>query len=258
MGAEGPPALPPGFLEVAGGVNLRDLAGVVLADGRPIQPGRLLRSGQLSRLRPEGLAVLRQLQLATVMDLRTTEEARLAGRCPAEIAGSVLALPLAEEIPGARAGEAWGDPGWVARHYLELAEAGRDVLARIVRVLAAPGGLPAVIHCSLGKDRTGVVVACLLGMLGASDQAIVADYCASREPVLAFLDRLRERLGPGGPWEAYVPVITSVHAEAMTGFLEGVRRVHGSFAGLAEELGVAPLLDGLREALVGVSEPGAG
>src|SRR5262249_40502205 len=64
-----------------------------------------------------------------------------------------------------------------------------DRIARVVTLLA-DAEAPAVFHCAAGKDRTGVVSAIVLGLLGVPDEVIVADYAATRESLDAIVGRL--------------------------------------------------------------------
>ena len=65
------------------------------------------------------------------------------------------------------------------------------VLTEAIEVLAAPGALPAVIHCSAGKDRTGVLSALILAFLGVPDETIVEDYALSAAAMGRLLERLK-------------------------------------------------------------------
>merc|ERR1712217_961382 len=58
---------------------------------------------------------------------------------------------------------------------------GKSSLARAFRTLAQPGALPALFHCSLGKDRTGLLAMMLLNLAGASDEDIAADFALTAE-----------------------------------------------------------------------------
>ena len=69
------------------------------------------------------------------------------------------------------------EPGrFLADRYAELALDGTAEIRQALELLAAAGGAPVVIHCAAGKDRTGVLTALALALLGVTDDDIVADY----------------------------------------------------------------------------------
>src|ERR671931_167770 len=90
--------------------------------------------------------------------------------------------------------EGWPPIATLADRYLLLAEIARVPIARLITVLAEAGG-PVVYHCAAGKDRTGVVSAVLLGLLGVRDEVIVADYAATQENLEAIIERLMAAKG---------------------------------------------------------------
>lgn len=63
--------------------------------------------------------------------------------------------------------------------YLDLLENQKDVVARVFAVFDDPAAFPLLLHCRAGKDRTGVIVALLLLLLGVEEEAIMADYLRS-------------------------------------------------------------------------------
>ena len=71
-----------------------------------------------------------------------------------------------------------GDRISLADRYFLMTEHAKGPLARVLATLA-DAEAPAVYHCAAGKDRTGVMSAVLLGLLGVEDEVIVADYAAS-------------------------------------------------------------------------------
>ena len=74
----------------------------------------------------------------------------------------------------------------MAEQYLEMTEVGGWALARAVALLAFDAPLPAVFHCMAGKDRTGVLAALVLRVLGVADSDIVLDYALSDGPMEAM------------------------------------------------------------------------
>ena len=70
----------------------------------------------------------------------------------------------------------------MADRYVEMTEIGGSALARSISLLAGDAPLPAVFHCAAGKDRTGVLGALVLRLLGVADADIVDDYALANRP----------------------------------------------------------------------------
>jgi protein-tyrosine phosphatase len=228
--------------------NLRDVGGYVGHDGRTVRWRRLLRSDSLHRLsliEPEFAA----LGVRTVIDLRRGHEVDVFGRVP-RFDGLVYhhiapehaewdAVPLLPEDDSAR---------WLADRYLDLARDGVDGLAQVMKVIADADAAPVVVHCAAGKDRTGVVCALTLGVLGVSDDDIAEDYALSTAASARFTAWVRE----AHPRAKDMPqqMMTSP-AGAMRLFLADLRAEHGSIEGYLESAGVRPEeLTALRQHLL--------
>ncbi len=67
------------------------------------------------------------------------------------------------------------------KFYKLLLEKARLPLARAVRLFADKDSAPVLVHCIHGKDRTGLLAALLLLMLGVGEAAVVRDYVRSEE-----------------------------------------------------------------------------
>lgn len=171
-------------------LNFRDLGGLPTTDGRVTRPGRLFRSAAFNELTEAGLARLRELGLTFVVDVRGAEESVALGRglldqlplCHLNIPlrdFQSLVEPGAEALPGSDdpAAEAVGGP--LMPHYVENLESDRNLVIAVDFVANALAHGPAVVHCAFGKDRTGVVVALLLRLVGVTEEAVVGDYMAS-------------------------------------------------------------------------------
>jgi protein-tyrosine phosphatase len=165
--------------EVLTSINFRDLGGLRTRTGAVITSGRLYRSGTLTRLPPdEILSLAFRTGIRTIIDLRTSAEIQTAGRANVP-SFTNLHRPLFETTPPHWKNPADRSPQATASWYLEMLEGGIKPLVQIVEALGAENTVPAVIHCMAGRDRTGIVVACLLDLLGVSDDDIASDYALS-------------------------------------------------------------------------------
>lgn len=189
--------------ELSGAWNFRDVA-----DSAPaLRPGRLFRSGELSRLDDEGRATLSRLGITDVADLRAAREVarRGPGLVPDGIEVHLLPFPdLGEDEAGtddqAPHETAFrrlfdGDPGdsdeainatavrYMTDEYGEFPtrNGARQALHRVVTLLAA--GRPVLTHCFAGKDRTGFVIATVLEAIGIDRDTIIGDYLRSNAAV---------------------------------------------------------------------------
>jgi len=239
-------------LPLSGCFNFRDLGGYVTNDGRRVVWRRLFRADGLGRLDEDDCRLLAGLGLASVIDLRTANEVEQRGRLP-EGAGPVQYhhLPLYDVLPPDREIERYAEPEFVTSRYRQMFTEGRSALVTAIETLAQPGALPAVFHCSAGKDRTGVLAALVLGFLGVPVTIIAEDYSLSGESMVAMLAWMRqdnpdrdERL------EQLAPAIISAPARSMVAFLEGLLEQHGDFDTLAAHLGVTAAVTALRSELL--------
>jgi hypothetical protein len=210
----------------------------------------MFRSDALHQLTDADVARLRdEIGLATVVDLRSTAELRADGDGPLRREGIAHHhLPLfdgeairAEERPAMVT---------LADRYWLLAEFAKAKIASVLTTLAASGG-PAVYHCAAGKDRTGVISAVLLGVLGVPDEVIVADYAATKENLDAIIERLMATRSYESVLSNLPPDTLHAEAETMVAFLERVRAEYGGMPRYAEAAGVpANALEALKNGLV--------
>ena len=113
---------------------------------------------------------------------------------------------------------------------------------------------PAVYHCAAGKDRTGLVSAILLGLLGVPDEFIVADYAATQDNLDAIIDRLTQTEGYREAIDNLPADTLHAKPETMFSLLEQVRDRYGSFLGYANDIGLGDAM--LRMEGPGFRPPG--
>ncbi|HTZ07552.1 MAG TPA: tyrosine-protein phosphatase [Acidimicrobiales bacterium] len=246
-------------LTLSGCVNFRDLGGYPTQDGRRLRWRTLFRADGLAGLDADDCAQLAAFGLRTVIDLRTVGEVEQRGRFPLErFEVEYHHLPLTDILPSQEDLRRYDEPAFVTSRYHELFTEGSRSLAQAVRILAEPGALPAVFHCSAGKDRTGILAALVLAFLGVPRAAIVDDYALSAEAMVALLERLkREYAESADEVERYRPAVVNAAPQTMDAFLDALEDEHGSFDRLADTLGVTDAVARLREELLEPDDLGA-
>ncbi|MGY0233349.1 tyrosine-protein phosphatase [Longispora urticae] len=215
--------------------NFRDLS---TADSDRIRPGRVYRSDALTQLDDAEWKRFRELGVRTVLDLRTPEEVSTQGRIRPDSAVDYRNLSLLRTFWDTVAyDESQGVARYLCDRYLDLTDEGAAELATCLDLLATPDAGPVVFHCAGGKDRTGVLAALVLGLLGASDQAIVADYARTADTVHLVTARLAAGYGHGA---GHFPPFSACPGDAMSLFLTELRARHGSLDGYVSSIGVPP------------------
>jgi protein-tyrosine phosphatase len=191
---------------VPGTLNFRAIDTYPASGGR-IRPGALWRSGAFDEIGREGLARMRALGVTTVFDLRSGTEKR---RRPSPLLAQA-GFTVAEEPHEMHSGDLYA----VLRKPETTPEDCADIMLTIYRRLprlfqpvfsrcartVTQSETPVAIHCTAGKDRTGVVVALILDLLGVSREDIFEDYLRSTAATEA-LRALFVQHGKGTDFEA--------------------------------------------------------
>lgn len=225
-------------LALEGCLNFRDLGGYPTADGRRIAWRCLFRSDALHALTPADIGVLMDepVGLSDVIDLRSTAELESEGRGRLETTPAAFHhAPLFDGAPSE--GRSAAAEMSLAQRYFGLLEIAQAPVARIIGVVADAEGA-AVYHCAAGKDRTGVVSAVLLGLLGVADELIVADYALTQQNLDAILERLNAMEGYKDMLDALPPDTQHANPETMVELIERVGDRWGGFEGYVREAGV--------------------
>jgi protein tyrosine/serine phosphatase len=221
---------------LSGVYNFRDIGGLPTGDGRETVFGSVFRSDNLEHLSDEDVRILTdRLGVGLVIDLRAKVETE-KGRAPwaSQTAIEFASLPLLDDWEDYGVLDEEGRRTLLARKYMGYLENASSNLVQALRLLAERAGRNAVIvHCAVGKDRTGVVIALLLSLLGVRRDAIVGDYIATAANMDALIGRLsqekayRERMARN-PVEVY-----RAEAHTMELFLESLDQNAGGAAGWA-------------------------
>jgi protein-tyrosine phosphatase len=226
--------------------NFRDLGGYPTRGGRRLRWKTLYRSDTLHRLTAADAEAFAALGLRTVIDLRSATELAESGRLRAD-AGTVdwHHTPILENLhlrpppngppPQATPAEEL-PPG---EFYAQILEQFGTSVAAAFKLLANDRALPAVFHCTGGRDRTGMVAALVLELVGVDDDVIAEDYLLTQRAT----DRTLSWVEANEP--DFAALVTQIPPEArglrpdvILGFLKRIRDKHGSAAGFLASVGV--------------------
>jgi protein-tyrosine phosphatase len=235
--------------------NFRALAPYPLKGGGHIRPGMVYRAGALDLMTEADCAYLSDVAgIATVLDLRHADELAI---WPIEHALQDRVAPLSL-FP-----EAVSQEGLIAelnglygmgpspQRYLHYLAIGGPQFAQAFELLSRAETYPVLVHCTAGKDRTGVLLGLLMDLLGAHDEDIATEYGLSDESIPRLIAYLEST---GRVLEGTREEITarlSTPPERMAGFITLMREKYGDAESYLRGQGVSPTaLDRVRELLI--------
>ncbi|MGW5366549.1 tyrosine-protein phosphatase [Actinopolymorpha pittospori] len=216
-----------------GCLNVRDLGGLPTSGGGHTRHGVLIRADSLDRLSGPGLKTVRACGMARIVDLRSPWE---MPPDPHPFHGDQLYRQVCfidETRDHERNRELEHTLADLYRGSLD--RNGRRVAAAVAAIVDMSEG-PVTVHCSAGKDRTGMLVAVVLDAVGVLRTAIAEDYAAS-EPAMRAMDAERpmdgsETQGIRRPW------MRSARPETILETLEHLDNQHGGSANYLTSNGV--------------------
>lgn len=213
-------------LRLPGTRNLRDIGGYPAGAGRRTRWRTLFRADALDQLPVESQTTLIGLGVRQAIDLRFPSERE---GWPSVFRDSpavrYLSLPLYDDGPV--------PPGGVAAGYREVLDSRGAQFAAVGRALLEPGGLPAVIGCAAGIDRTGLTIAMLLSVVGVPPDVVAADYALS---AASFAGDGRE--SGCRDWRSGRVRVDCI-PEYMLDALDHLETMHGGAAALLDRHGLA-------------------
>jgi protein-tyrosine phosphatase len=217
-------------------------------DGRHTRWGTLFRADSLHRIPPAAQQELRERGLRTVIDLRR----------PAEIDEWPNVFATASDVRYRNidligtaplpATEAWT----LAELYVAFLDHRQEQIATVFTTLAEPDGLPGVVHCTAGKDRTGVIIALALALAGVDEETIAADYQLTSEYLVGdYMQEARARAEAAGhEWERYQLQLVCP-ADYMHSTLRHLNDQYGGSEAYLRRIGLSDgQIDSLRARLV--------
>ncbi len=236
-------------IALPGTLNLRDVGGYP-ARGGTLRWRTLLRSDALHRI-GGGAELPGGVRLRTVLDLRTHIEAEIAPCAIDGLGARIVHISLL-------GGDVQDLPTELDAIYRHMIEDCGDAITAAVQRLCAAGAMPALVHCSAGKDRTGIVIALTLAVLGVPDEIIAADYALSG----SFLDpettaAIGQLKASSAPPERLSAGLLGSPPELILDVLARARAATGSVDGYLLTRGLSPAeLTALRAAMI--EPPGTG
>ena len=243
-------------LPIAGAHNVRDLGGWSTGAGQTTAWRRILRADSPHRATAEGQARLRAEGLRTVIDLRSLAEQAEAPNPFADDPGvGFVSCPIYDDLAPAvmATRSAAPDNPLLAFYDQALTERGDAVRSALRSVATAQDGL-VMFHCSVGKDRTGLLAALLLGTAGVDRGAIVRDYTLTGPAIAPLVAQmLADTRARGGDPDSHAQFLRC-EAPLMTATLDRIEARHGSIPGYLRDIGLDRAdLHGLRDRLTGTA-----
>lgn len=250
------------LVRIEGTLNFRDVGGYPTTDARIVKRHTVYRSDSLAAVGDAGWERLTELGVKEIFDLRHEVEIRTAPYVsPDGMEITNLAIGPREVQTEARdvfefmkaAGVDDFGIDFMIDLYQRMFADHAAVFGELLRHLSDPGRLPAVFHCTAGKDRTGIAAALLLSVLGVERETVLDDYELSNEfRSKRRIEELRPRLEAEGIDVEAVRPYLSAPRPALAAALDAVDAEHGGVEGfLRDKAGVSPgILHRLREVLL--------
>ncbi|GAA3597340.1 hypothetical protein GCM10022198_21880 [Klugiella xanthotipulae] len=172
-------------ISIDGLYNLRDIGGL-RASGTSTRWGTLYRSDGLHHLTETGREQLARLGIRTVIDLRDDEERTVAPSRTGGLTFATVSSPIFQGV-----GSVLSGPNiTLIEFYRALIDGFAEEYAAAVRLLSQAQNAPVLVHCTAGKDRTGIVIALALAAAGVDRDDIIDDYSLTQDNLAGeWLDR---------------------------------------------------------------------
>ncbi len=236
--------------------NLRDLGGYKTQDGYMVASGLLYRSNQLHSISASDMQKLADLNLKYVYDLRTYDEmSSRPEELPEDVshvwldvladspqAGPAMLEKLMTDakVANAELGGGKAAEGFAAsyREFVSLPSA-RHEYRKLFLSLADQDKLPALFHCTTGKDRTGWAAAALLTLLGVPRDAVMEDYLRSNDYIIPMYREVIDGAVASGIEEEIPMSILGVKKEYLEAAFDEMEKSYGTIEKyFAEGLGI--------------------
>lgn len=225
--------------------NFRDFGGYKTKNGTKIKMGLLYRSGDLSKATDADLERIASLGIKTVCDLRSEGERKHEpDRVPVAKPFTFFNIPMRPIVDyhGRSLSRLFSlmfgserRMDYVSESYKAYRDYASNYLPQLKALfhrISNPENLPLLIHCSAGKDRTGVVASLIQLVLGASFESVMDDYLKTNGNLSAYTEDVFRRLSKlgyfGVPWKRlYVPLFAA-RTDFLNAALEQVKEEFGA------------------------------
>jgi len=203
--------------------NFRDFGGYKTKNGASLKKGLLYRSGDLSKASDSDIDYIASLGIKTVCDLRSEfERQKEPDRTPIAAPFTFFNIPMRPIVDyhGRSLRRLFSlmfgserKMDYIAESYQAYREYATNYLPQLKALfhrISNPENLPVLIHCSAGKDRTGVVSSLIQLVLGVPLETVMEDYLKTNENLDAYTQEIFQRLSKlayfGVPWRMYAPL----------------------------------------------------
>ncbi|HVB41756.1 MAG TPA: tyrosine-protein phosphatase [Streptosporangiaceae bacterium] len=213
-------------VELKGAYNVRDLGGLRTKDGRRTKHGIVYRGDSLDSITPSDARILfDKLGIGAIIDLRTKAETELSGllfpvpryRYSVLGEGKLGTEPFPSD-----------DPAELAKVYLANVVGGRAAVKGTFEIIGEDlrVGVATLFHCAAGRDRTGIMAALLLGLVGVTDGQIAVDYVQSNRNARRVTRKLAENPLYANHDKGR-PEVILLHEQTILGFMRSLRAQFG-------------------------------
>jgi protein-tyrosine phosphatase len=225
-------------------MNFRDIGGYSAGGGHTVAWRRVFRCGEFRNITQDDFKRLtNELGVVSIIDLRSGPE--LENNSKGLLEGSELKYCniafMTDDDPGGNASR-YAHCTNMGEFYLEMARQ-KDYCQRIteaLEVIADPKNHPIVFHCAVGKDRTGMLAAILLSLLGVAEKDIIEDYTLSEPYMDELLARLKNNPQKNDPPLDIPEYFWKAGPESMKLFLSTLSKEYGSIKQYVAAMGGKP------------------
>lgn len=233
----------PPFISVSDVANFRALLLPASHDAKA--NAKLYRSASPAHITPAGIKTLHELGISTIFDLSSSPEIEKR-----KAAGDTLRIEGIKRIHAPVFTDQNYSPESIAlrfknyvgkdttagfvKAYTEILESGGPAFKQVLSFLRDQPEKKCLVHCSAGKDRTGILCALVLMLVGVSDEAVAEEYALTdlglEEIKAEMVERLLKMETLEGNREGVEKMVGS-RKESMLATIDLIRREYGGVEG---------------------------
>lgn len=239
----------PKLLPLQGAYNVRDVGGYHTKDGRFLKTRTLIRADSLHSLTSADQQYLLDYGIKSIIDLRRDGEIH---DDPSVFVNSTAVLY--QNLP---LHNGWdtimenNKPDSLGYLYTSVLDNAQETVGKVITAVASPDAFPTIVHCQVGKDRTGIVLGLLLGLAGVPHETIIKDYTYSYNFLLPIVDEYRVKIHQQGGDLSLFDMLIQSPPEAMSQMLTHLDEKYGGIRPYLRHIGLSEeQLDLIKSQLV--------